>query len=132
MLSFDIAGSEKQTFTFLNNLKLIKLAVSPGGTESLPEYPAAMTHIDIPDEEKIYFRISLSLIRLLIGVENYQDIIWEIEQALAKVKSEKPELYRSYMIIPQTAANDDLNASMFPCSIVRWSAYQRKDVALRT
>lgn len=89
MLSFDIAGGEKEAFTFLNNLKLIKLAVSLGGTESLAEHPATMTHVDIPDDEKVYFRISPKLIRLSIGVENYNDLIWDIEQALEKVKNDK-------------------------------------------
>lgn len=86
MLSFDITGGEEAAFTFLNHLKLIKLAVSLGGTESLAEHPATMTHVDIPDEEKIHFNITPKLIRLSVGVENYNDIIWDIEQALEKVK----------------------------------------------
>lgn len=86
MLSFDIAGGEKEAFTFLNNLKHIKLAVSLGGTESLAEHPATMTHVDIPDEEKNLYHISPKMIRLSIGVENYRDLIWDIEQALEKVR----------------------------------------------
>ena len=85
MLSFDVAGGEKEAFTFLNNLQLIKLAVSLGSTESLAEHPATMTHVDIPPHEKEYLNISSKMIRLSIGVENYKDIIWDIEQALAKV-----------------------------------------------
>ncbi|HEX4877556.1 MAG TPA: PLP-dependent transferase, partial [Chitinophagaceae bacterium] len=85
MLSFDIAGGEKEAFTFLNNLKLIKLAVSLGGTESLAEHPATMTHVDIPDEERDYYNITPKLIRLSVGLENYQDLIWDIDQALDKV-----------------------------------------------
>lgn len=85
MLSFDITGGEKEAFTFLNNLKLIKLAVSLGGTESLAEHPATMTHVDIPDEERAHYNITSKLIRLSIGVENPQDLIWDIDQALEKV-----------------------------------------------
>ncbi len=86
MISFDIIGGEKEAFTFLNNLKLIKLAVSLGSTESLAEHPASMTHVDIsPDERKVH-SISEKLIRLSIGVENVDDLIWDIEQALAEVK----------------------------------------------
>lgn len=85
MLSFDIRGGEQEAFAFLNNLKLIKLAVSLGGTESLAEHPATMTHIDIPPFEKEYLNISEKMVRLSIGVENYKDIIWDIEQALEKV-----------------------------------------------
>ena len=52
MISFDIKGGEKEAFTFLNNLKLIKLAVSLGSTESLAEHPYTMTHADISEDEK--------------------------------------------------------------------------------
>ncbi len=86
MLSFDIIGGEKEAFNFLNNLKHIKLAVSLGGTESLAEHPASMTHQYVPYEEKQELHITNKLVRLSIGIENYKDIIWDIEQALEKVK----------------------------------------------
>lgn len=92
MLSFDIRGGEKEAFTFLNNLQHIKLAVSLGATESLAEHPSTMTHADIPDEEKLRYRISPKMIRLSIGVENYHDLICDIEQALEKVKISDDEL----------------------------------------
>jgi len=83
MLSFDIIGGEKEAFYFLNNLKLIKLAVSLGSTESLVEHPATMTHSDVCEEDRDLLGISEKLIRISIGVEHYSDIIWDIEQALA-------------------------------------------------
>lgn len=92
MLSFDIVGDEKEAFTFLNNLKHIKLAVSLGGTESLAEHPATMTHVDIPDDEKELYHISPRMVRLSVGVENYKDIIWDIGQALEKVSIPQPQL----------------------------------------
>ena len=92
MVSFDIKGSEKESFEFLNHLQLIKLAVSLGSTESLAEHPASMTHCDVPDEEKAELNISDKLIRLSIGVENYQDLIWDIGQALEQVKMEEAEM----------------------------------------
>lgn len=85
MLSFDIIGGEKEAFTFLNNLKLIQLAVSLGSTESLAEHPASMTHVGIDEAHKIEMGITDKLIRISVGVENYQDILWDIEQALAVV-----------------------------------------------
>jgi methionine-gamma-lyase len=91
MLSFDIAGGEKEAFVFLNHLKLIKLAVSLGSTESLAEHPATMTHVDIPAEEKQELNITEKMIRLSVGIENYQDLISDIEQALAQVGTEKSE-----------------------------------------
>ncbi|MBK8820717.1 MAG: cystathionine gamma-synthase family protein [Saprospiraceae bacterium] len=83
MLSFDIAGGEKEAFRFLNALKLIKLAVSLGGTESLAEHPATMTHVGIEPQKRIEMGITDALIRISVGVENYHDLIWDIEQALS-------------------------------------------------
>ena len=85
MLSFDIKGGEKEAFAFLNNLKLIQLAVSLGSTESLAEHPASMTHAGIEEAHKIEMGITDKLIRISVGVENYQDILWDIEQALEVV-----------------------------------------------
>lgn len=85
MISFDIKGGEKEVFKFLNTLKLIKLAVSLGSTESLAEHPATMTHIDVSAADKKANAITEKLVRLSIGVENPDDIIWDIEQALAAV-----------------------------------------------
>lgn len=82
MLSFDVKGGENEAFTVLNNLKLIKLAVSLGGTESLAEHPATMTHVDIPAEEKAEMNITEKMIRLSVGVENPDDLIWDLGQAL--------------------------------------------------
>jgi methionine-gamma-lyase len=82
MISFDIKGSEKEAFAFLNNLKLIKLAVSLGSTESLAEHPFTMTHVDVAEEFKNALHISDKLVRLSVGVEYHGDIISDIEQAL--------------------------------------------------
>ncbi|MBI3194898.1 MAG: cystathionine gamma-synthase family protein [Ignavibacteriae bacterium] len=85
MISFDVKGGENEAFTFLNNLKLIKLAVSLGSTESLAEHPATMTHIDVAPEEKKLLSITEKLVRLSVGVENADDLIWDIGQALEKL-----------------------------------------------
>ncbi|MBL1281288.1 MAG: PLP-dependent transferase, partial [Fluviicola sp.] len=82
MIAFDIKGGEKEAFAFLDSLKLIKLAVSLGGTESLAEHPQTMTHADVDPEDKKVMNITEKLVRLSIGVENYKDIITDIEQAL--------------------------------------------------
>jgi methionine-gamma-lyase len=82
MIAFDIKGGEKEAFQFLDNLKLIKLAVSLGGTESLAEHPQTMTHADVDPEDKKAMNITEKLVRLSIGVENYNDIIADINQAL--------------------------------------------------
>lgn len=82
MIAFDIKGGEKEAFQFLDNLKLIKLAVSLGGTESLAEHPQTMTHADVSPEDKVAMNITEKLIRLSIGVEHYEDLIRDIAQAL--------------------------------------------------
>jgi len=91
MLSFDIEGGEPAAFTFLNNLRLIKLAVSLGGTESLAEHPATMTHADVPDDEKALLGITGKTVRLSVGVENVKDLLWDMEQALKKVAEQQLE-----------------------------------------
>ena len=88
MVSFDIVGGEKEAFQFLNNLNLIKLAVSLGSTESLAQHPASMTHIGVDSEVKEKLGITEKLVRLSIGVEFADDLIWDINNALSTVKKE--------------------------------------------
>ena len=83
MVSFDIKGGEAEAFQFLNSLKLIKLAVSLGGTESLAEHPASMTHAGVDKTERESHDITDQLIRISIGIENYTDIINDLKQAFA-------------------------------------------------
>lgn len=89
MISFDIKGNEKEAFRFLNSLKLIKLAVSLGSTESLAEHPATMTHSDVDPELRKELSITEKMVRLSIGVENYEDIIADIKQALESIEFKK-------------------------------------------
>ncbi len=83
MVSFDVEGGEAEAFNVLNSLQLIKLAVSLGGTESLAQHPSTMTHSDIPPEQQRAMGITESMIRLSVGVENAEDLIADLEQALA-------------------------------------------------
>ncbi|MBS1706967.1 MAG: cystathionine gamma-synthase family protein [Armatimonadetes bacterium] len=85
MVSFDIVRGEKAAFRFLNALKLMHLAVSLGGTESLAQHPATMTHCDIPEDEQARMSISPKLIRISIGVEDPDDLIADICQAFDEV-----------------------------------------------
>ena len=85
MISFEIVGGEAEAFRFLNALKLIKLAVSLGSTESLAEHPATMTHADMPKDTQRAFGITDALIRLSIGVEHPEDLVLDLKQALDKV-----------------------------------------------
>ena len=85
MISFDVKGGQKEAFHFLNSLKMIKLAVSLGGTESLAEHPATMTHSDVDHDLKESLSITDKMIRLSIGVENFEDIIYDLNQALETI-----------------------------------------------
>ncbi len=85
MIAFDIKGGEAEAFRFLDSLKLIKLAVSLGGTESLAEHPQTMTHADVSPEDKATMSITEKLVRLSIGVEYYGDLIADIANALETV-----------------------------------------------
>jgi methionine-gamma-lyase len=81
--SFEIDGGEKECFAVLNALKVVKLAVSLGGTESLASHPASMTHADVEPEQQLQLGITPSLIRLSVGLEHPQDIIADLRQALS-------------------------------------------------
>ncbi|MFT6922669.1 MAG: methionine-gamma-lyase [Crocinitomicaceae bacterium] len=85
MVAFDIKGGEAEAFQFLDSLKLIKLAVSLGGTESLAEHPQTMTHADVNPEDKKAMNITEKLVRLSIGVENYEDLIADLNQSFKSV-----------------------------------------------
>lgn len=85
MISFEVRGGEAEAFRFLNALTLVRLAVSLGGTESLAQHPASMTHIDVSEDDKTRFGISPGLIRLSVGIEAPGDIIADVAHALDAV-----------------------------------------------
>ena len=80
-----IKGGEAEAFRFLDAMKIAKLAVSLGGTETLASLPAAMTHISVPDERRAALGITDNLVRISIGVEDPDDLIADFDQALAAV-----------------------------------------------
>ncbi|MBI1744826.1 PLP-dependent transferase [Candidatus Acetothermia bacterium] len=81
MLSFEVKGDFRK---FLKALKILTLAESLGGIESLINHPAIMTHASLPSAERARRGISDSLLRLSVGIENIQDLIEDLDQALAK------------------------------------------------
>ena len=77
-----LKGGKKEAFDFLRNLKLIRNAVSLGGVESLSCHPATTTHSEMsPEDQKIY-GVDDSLVRISVGIEDWRDILTDIEQAL--------------------------------------------------
>lgn len=85
MIAFEVHGGELEAFRFLNELKLIKLAVSLGGTESLAEHPGTMTHSDIAADEQLKIGITPAMCRISVGLEDPNDLIADVSQALEKV-----------------------------------------------
>lgn len=80
--SFEVKGGEAEAFRVLDRLQIIKLAVSLGGTETLASHPAAMTHSGMPAGELARYSIRPNLIRISIGIENPDDLIADLAQAL--------------------------------------------------
>ena len=76
---------EKEAFAVLNALKVIKLAVSLGGTETLASHPASMTHSDVPPTDRARLGITDALVRISVGVETPDDLIADLEQALTVI-----------------------------------------------
>ena len=82
VIAFELEGNTKVVQRFLNKLTFVKVAVSLGDAETLIEHPATMTHAVIPKEERLKMGIKDSLIRLSVGLENWEDIWEDLEQAL--------------------------------------------------
>ncbi|WP_435416995.1 cystathionine gamma-synthase family protein [Parerythrobacter aurantius] len=83
--SLFVKGGEAEAFRFLDSMKIAKLAVSLGGTETLASCPAAMTHLSVPDERKAALGITPNLVRVSVGIEDPDDLIADFAQALDAV-----------------------------------------------
>ncbi|MDG6078875.1 cystathionine gamma-synthase family protein [Erythrobacter litoralis] len=80
-----LKGGEAECFRFLDNLKIAKLAVSLGGTETLASHPASMTHLSVAEGRRTELGISDNLVRISIGIEDADDLIADFAQALETV-----------------------------------------------
>ncbi|PUB15204.1 methionine gamma-lyase [Paenisporosarcina sp. OV554] len=87
LISFNIKGGKKAAQFFMNELQLIKIAVSLGDAETLIQHPATMTHSVIPEVEREKMGVSHSLLRLSVGLEHVEDIMADLKQAFAKVET---------------------------------------------
>jgi cystathionine beta-lyase len=85
MLSFTLKDDRiEKAIQMMESVSIFSLAESLGGVESLINHPASMTHASIPKEERIKNGLSDSLIRLSVGVEDVEDLLEDLEQALKK------------------------------------------------
>ena len=85
MISFELKGGYEAGITLMDNVHLALLAVSLGGVESLIQHPASMTHAGVPEEARLEANITAGLVRYAVGIENVDDIIADLDQALAKI-----------------------------------------------
>jgi cystathionine gamma-lyase len=82
MITFILKGGIESSKSFLEKLQIFALAESLGGVESLVEHPAIMTHASVPPEIRMELGIADGLVRLSVGIEDCDDLIADIEQAL--------------------------------------------------
>ncbi|WP_026563301.1 methionine gamma-lyase [Bacillus sp. UNC41MFS5] len=85
LISFTIRGTKETAQQLMNQLQLIKIAVSLGDAETLIQHPATMTHAVVPEEERRKMGFDDTLLRLSVGLEAWEDLQEDLEQALDKI-----------------------------------------------
>ncbi len=83
MMSFDMKGGLQAGISFINKLQMCVRAVSLGTCDTLLSHPASMTHYGVPKEKREQYGITDGLIRMSVGIENVEDILSDLEQALS-------------------------------------------------
>ena len=86
MITFEVEGGIEAGKILMNSLELCQLAVSLGGVETLIQHPASMTHFSMGKEARLVASITDGLVRISVGIENPDDLIADLDQALEKVK----------------------------------------------
>ena len=87
MITFEVEGGLEAGKILMNSVKLCQLAVSLGGVETLIQHPASMTHFSMGKDARIAGGITDGLVRISVGIENADDLIADLDQALEKVKA---------------------------------------------
>jgi methionine-gamma-lyase len=85
MLSFELAGGLEAGKRLLESVKVMSLAVSLGNVDTLIQHPASMTHAGVPPQDRLKMGITEGLVRLSVGIENGDDLIADLEQALGGI-----------------------------------------------
>ncbi len=86
MITIELKGGLEAGRLMMNSVKLFQLAVSLGGVESLIQHPASMTHFSMGKEARLAGGVTEGLVRISVGIENVNDLIADLEQALQKVE----------------------------------------------
>ena len=82
MISMELEGGIPSGISLMNNVKLCSLAESLGSVETMITHPATMTHVDVPKEDRMARGLTDGLVRLSVGIEDKDDIIEDLDQAL--------------------------------------------------
>ena len=85
LVSFEVRGDQAQTLRFADALRLWQLGPSLGGVESLASHPATVSYYDYAREERYRIGITDNLIRLAVGIEDVEDLVADLDRALASV-----------------------------------------------
>jgi cystathionine beta-lyase/cystathionine gamma-synthase len=85
MISFELKGGVPAGRTLMNSVKLCSLAESLGAVETMITHPATMTHAEVPVEERIARGLTDGLVRISVGIEDVDDILEDLAQALEQV-----------------------------------------------
>lgn len=91
MVTFYLKGGLKESQIFLENLHLFACAESLGAVESLADHPAIMTHASVPEDQRKVLGISDSMVRLSVGLEDTEDILADLKNALAAIDKKAAE-----------------------------------------
>ena len=87
MISFELTGGIAAGKTLMNSVELCGLAESLGAVETMITHPATMTHVDVPVEERHARGLTDGLVRISVGIEDADDIIADLSQALDKAEA---------------------------------------------
>ncbi|KAG8743103.1 hypothetical protein FRC10_000403 [Ceratobasidium sp. 414] len=105
MISFRIAGGFEAAEKFLASSHYFTLALSLGGVESLGEIPASMTHLSVPEAQRMALGITPNLVRLSVGIEDADDLIADIEQSLRRALPHA--VFSSPLVVSADQSADD-------------------------
>ena len=86
ILGFGIKGGLEAGRKFINSVKLFSHLANIGDSKSLVIHPASTTHQQLNDEQQLAAGVSKDLVRLSVGIEDVEDLIWDLERALARVR----------------------------------------------
>ena len=84
LIAFEL-GTLERARTLLNSVRLMALAESLGGVETLISHPASMTHASVPPERRLQIGLTDDMVRISVGIEDIDDLKEDLDQALARV-----------------------------------------------